>query len=102
MESGVPLAKEAASAARKAPAVKAAASADALASAVAANVAGIGALAGRAVGSEDGGAGEEALRWSVRTAAAVLEFAIRCARMKSAPPAPKLKRLHAHKLKIGG
>ena len=102
VESGVPLAKEAASAARKAPSVKAAASADALASAVVANVAGIGALAGRAVGSEDGGAGEEALRWSVRETGRALAFAVHCARTQSAAPVLKPKQLHARKLKIGG
>lgn len=102
VKSGAPLAKEAVSAARKAPAVKAAASADALASTVAANVAGIGALAGRAVGSEGGDAGEGALRWSLRATARALALAVHCARMQSTAPVLKPKQLHARKLKIGG
>lgn len=99
---GAPLAKEPLSIARKVPAVKASIGAGELASAVAANGAGVCALAGRAVEGEPGDAGEEALRGSARSLALVLAFAIRCARMKSAPPAPKLRRLNAHKPKLGG
>ena len=99
---GAPLAKTPLSIARKAPAVRTAVGADALASAVAANMTGVCALAGRAVGGEGGDAGEEALRECARSIAAVLSFAIRCARMKSTPPAPKGRRLNVNKPKLGG
>ncbi len=99
---GAPLAKKPLSIARKAPAVRTAVGADALASAVIANMAGVCVLARRAVGGEGGDAGEEALRGCARSIAAVLSFAIRCARMKGAPPASKLRQFNVHKPKLGG
>ena len=99
---GAPLAKKPLSIARKAPAVRTAVGADALASAVVANMTGVCALAGRAIGGEGGDAGEEALHGCARSIAAVLSFAIRCARMKSALPAPKVRQLNVHKPKLGG